>query len=87
MGRGRMDLAIEYKQQIFIIEIKLIRSYNSKEEIAEEGLRQISRYRDSVDSMAPAYLVIFDRRNASKAKSWDERLTWETAGSVTVIGC
>lgn len=86
-GRGRMDLAIEYKQQIFIIEIKLIRSYNSKEEIAEEGLRQISRYRDSVDSTAPAYLVIFDRRNESKAKSWDERLTWETAGSVTVIGC
>ncbi|MDR2579101.1 MAG: PD-(D/E)XK nuclease domain-containing protein [Chitinispirillales bacterium] len=31
-GRGRMDLAVEYNNKTYIIEIKLIRSYNTRAE-------------------------------------------------------
>ncbi|GHV69813.1 hypothetical protein AGMMS49928_14040 [Spirochaetia bacterium] len=86
-GRGRMDLAIEYKEKIYIIEIKLIHSYDSPEEVRNEGLEQLTKYRDKIDSAAPAYLVIFDRRSETKQKSWDERLTWTIENDITVVGC
>jgi hypothetical protein len=86
-GRGRMDLAVEYNNKIYIIEIKLIYSYNSPAEVREEGLEQITRYRDKIDAAASAYLVIFDRRPETKGKSWDERLSWEVVNGITVIGC
>jgi hypothetical protein len=86
-GRGRVDLAVEYNRQWFIIEIKLIHSYNTAEEVREEGLRQIGKYRDTIDASAPAYLVIFDRRPSAKKMPWEERLSWTTFGSVTVLGC
>ena len=72
---------------IYIIEIKLIHSYNSPAEIRKEGLEQITRYRDKVDAQAPAYLVIFDRRLQVKEKPWEQRLGWETAGNITVVLC
>jgi hypothetical protein len=71
----------------YIIEIKLIRSYNTPEEIKTEGLRQITAYRDKIDSSAPAYLVLFDRRPETKQKPWEERITWTTEGAVQVLGC
>ena len=86
-GRGRMDLAVEYKDKFFIIEIKLIHSHDSKDEVTEEGLAQITKYRNSIDSSAPSYLVIFDRRPESKAKSWDEKLYWFIENEITVVGC
>jgi hypothetical protein len=86
-GRGRMDLAVEYKNKIYIIEIKLIYSYTSPAEVREEGLEQIARYRDKIDTAASAYLVIFDRRPETKGKSWDERLSWEVENGITVLGC
>ena len=86
-GRGRMDLAVEYNNKIYIIEIKLIYSYNSPAEVREEGLEQITRYRDKIDAAAFAYLVIFDRRNETKEKSWDERLSWEVENGITVVRC
>jgi hypothetical protein len=86
-GRGRMDLAVEYDKRWYIIEIKLVRSYNTPEEIRTEGLRQISCYRDKIDPSAPAYLVIFDRRPKAKEKPWEERITWTTEGTVQVLGC
>jgi ASC-1-like (ASCH) protein len=85
-GRGRMDLAIEYNKQVFIIEIKLVHSYDTAEEVREEGLAQIAGYRDKIDRNAPAYLMIFDRRPESKTKSWDERLSWTDGAGITVIG-
>jgi hypothetical protein len=72
---------------MYIIEIKLIYPYNSQAEIREEGLEQITRYRDKTDTTAPAYLVIFDRRPETKEKSWDQRLSWEIQNGITVIGC
>jgi hypothetical protein len=86
-GRGRMDLAVEYNDKMYIIEIKLVYSYNSPEEVREEGLEQIARYRDKTDAAAPAYLVIFDRRPETKEKAWEARLTCEVKEGITVIGC
>lgn len=84
-GRGRTDLAVEFKGIWYVIEIKIIYSYNSPKEVREEGLEQIRWYRDKIDTKAPAYLVIFDRRPAAKEKSWDERIQWEQVDDVTVI--
>jgi hypothetical protein len=86
-GRGRMDLAVEYNNKIYIIEIKLIHSYNSPSEILEEGLEQITKYRDKIDATAPAYLVIFDRRAEAKEKPWEERLSWKTESDIVIVGC
>ena len=94
-GRGRMDLGIEYNGHWYIIEIKLIHYYDSPQDVREEGLEQIRNYRDTLDSGARSYLVIFDRRHITKEKrrggykcpSWDERIFWEQDGDVTVLGC
>ena len=86
-GRGRMDLSIEYEKYRYIIEIKLLRSYHSPETFRKKGLEQVLKYRDKFGSQMPAYLIIFDRRPESKSKSWDERITWEQDGDVTVLGC
>jgi hypothetical protein len=43
-GRGRMDLAIEYNKEWFIIEVKIIHSYETPNEVKEEGLEQIRSY-------------------------------------------
>jgi hypothetical protein len=86
-GRGRMDLGVEYNKRWYIIEIKLIRSYDTPEEVKKDGLRQTAMYRDKIDSASPAYLLIFDRRPETKQKSWDEKLTWTQEGAITVVGC
>jgi hypothetical protein len=85
-GRGRLDLAVEYHGQWYIIEIKLVHSYDSPETVHEEGLEQIRGYRDKIDSKAAAYLVIFDRRTEARQKPWSERLKWETDKDITIIG-
>jgi hypothetical protein len=84
-GRGRMDLAVEYKGAWNIIEIKLLRKNKSFASVKEEGIGQILQYRERIDPAAPCYLVIFDRR--PKKPEWDERLTWEQGKDVTVVGC
>ncbi|GMO37477.1 MAG: hypothetical protein Ta2B_17180 [Termitinemataceae bacterium] len=86
-GRGRMDLAVEYKHKKYIIEIKLIYDYSSPEIVRKEGIEQTVKYRDTVDGAAPAYLVIFDRRGESKKAPWNERLSWNTENGITVVGC
>ena len=86
-GRGRIDLAVNYKGDTFIIEIKLIRNYDTPQIVREDGLEQINEYRDRFDPKTPAYLIIFDRRPKAKEKSWDERISWEQDGDVTILGC
>jgi hypothetical protein len=86
-GRGRMDLFIEYKNQGYLIEIKLIHAKQSLETIRAKGIEQIANYRDAKESSAPSYLVIFDRRPEAKDKAWDERISWQKEGSITVLGC
>jgi hypothetical protein len=88
-GRGRMDLAVEYAGQCFIIEVKIIHYYDSPAAIREEGLVQVQKYRDKIDASAPAYLVIFDRRPKAKELSWDEKISWtvDETSNVTILGC
>jgi hypothetical protein len=86
-GRGRMDLLVEYHGCSYIIEIKLIHSYDSPAEVRKEGLEQITRYRDKIDSGVPAYLVIFDRRDDTKKTPWDERISWSSENNVIIVGC
>ncbi|GHT28238.1 hypothetical protein FACS18942_08490 [Planctomycetales bacterium] len=94
-GRKRMDLAIEYKDKWNIIEIKLLRDRQTFEKVKAEGLKQIVGYRDSFSSSLrmkdgdkiPCYLVIFDRRSEDKKLPWEQRITWNVEGEVTVVGC
>jgi hypothetical protein len=88
-GRGRLDLAVEFAGKCYIIEVKVVHSYDTPAVVCEEGLEQICGYRDKIDASAPAWLVIFDRRPKAKELSWDERITWEvdTATNVTILGC
>ncbi len=89
-GRGRMDLAVLYGGSWSIIEIKLVHPGDGLTMTVDEGLRQVLRYRDTIDRQAGAWLVVFDRTPSGRAKTWDERLTWELrdtdSGSVTVVG-
>jgi hypothetical protein len=82
-----VDLCIEYRKQIYVVEIKLIRDYNAAEEIAREGLEQIRAYRDRPGKSQPAYLVLFDRREEAKKTPWEEWLGWEKRDGVTVVRC
>ncbi|MDR0669574.1 MAG: PD-(D/E)XK nuclease domain-containing protein [Treponema sp.] len=84
-GRGRMDLAIEYQERWYILEVKLVHNYETPESVEEEGLEQIVRYRDRIDAAASAYLLVFDRRSQAKEKPWEERLGWTQEGAVTVL--
>jgi hypothetical protein len=88
-GRGRMDVAVEYAGKCYIIEVKIIYSYNTPNAVRKEGLVQVQEYRDKIDASAPAYLVIFDRRPEAKELLWDERITWEVdeSSNVIVLGC
>jgi hypothetical protein len=72
---------------MYVIEIKLIRDYTTPEEVTEEGLEQIRRYRDRLGGNPPAYLVIFDRREDARKASWENRLGWEVQDRVTVVRC
>jgi hypothetical protein len=80
-GRGRMDLAIEYKGAWNIIEIKLLRKKQSFETVREAGIKQILQYRERIDPTAPCYLVIFDRRVATPSTGDLEKSGWTTRRS------
>jgi hypothetical protein len=88
-GRGRMDLAVEFGGECYIIEVKVVYYYDSPDTVREEGLEQINEYRDTINASAPAWLVIFDRRPKVKELPWEERITWEAdeTNRVTVVGC
>ena len=86
-GRGRMDLAVGFRGKLYIIEIKLLYDYSVPGTVREQGLKQIAKYRDTLDAGAPAYLVIFDRRSGGKKAVLDERLTWAEENGITVVGC
>jgi hypothetical protein len=84
-GRGRVDLAIEYKGAWNIIEIKLLRKNRTFENVRDEGLKQIAQYRERIDPAASCYLVIFDRR--PDKPDWSGRLSWEECQGISVLGC
>ena len=94
-GRRRMDLAIEFHGRWNIIEIKLLHDRQTFEKVKAEGLKQIINYRDTFSSSlrikdgktVPCYLLIFDRQSEDKQQPWEQRITWNVEGEVTVVGC
>jgi ASC-1-like (ASCH) protein len=82
-----MDLFIEYANKKYIVEVKLVHDYDTINSVQEEGTEQILSYRDKFDKSMPCYLVIFDRRSEDKKLPWEERITWNVEGEVTLVGC
>lgn len=59
VGRGRLDLRLEYGEVVLPMEIKVWRDGESDPE--EEGLEQLDRYLQGL-SATTGWLVIFDQR-------------------------
>lgn len=83
LGRGALDLLVEWKSQRHAIEVKIRRDTTTE----ERALDQVVRYLDHL-GLGEGWLVMFDPR---KGVSWDERLslrTVEHAGKrVHIVGC
>ncbi|KJJ85112.1 protein containing DUF1703 [Candidatus Omnitrophus magneticus] len=71
VGRGRTDLTIEFAGDTFVLELKLKRDSDSK----EDGLDQISRYLDTL-GMTKGYLILFEIKPSSIIP-WETRVKWE----------
>lgn len=78
LGRGRVDLLIEFRLKKIVVEIKLLRSSKT----LEQGLTQTAKYMRQSHA-SEGHLVIFDR---SPEKTWDEKISHQTrkAGNQTV---
>ncbi|MEM9463229.1 MAG: AAA family ATPase [Myxococcota bacterium] len=83
LGRGALDLMVEWKGQHHAIEVKLRRDTETE----NEALDQLVRYLDH-GGLDEGWLVMFDLRQGPR---WDERLTTrqvEHRGKrVVVVGC
>jgi hypothetical protein len=83
VGRGRVDLCVEYAGKPYPMELKL-----AGRESREKSLEQTAGYMD-VFGTKEGWLVVFDR---DAKKSWDEKLFWEDAvlpdgKTVHIVGC
>ncbi|KJJ85718.1 ATPase domain protein, prokaryote domain protein, partial [Candidatus Omnitrophus magneticus] len=83
VGRGRTDLTIEFAGETFVLELKLKRYDDTK----EEGLDQISRYLDTL-GMTKGYLILFELKS-STVIPWETRIKWEEVShqnkNITVV--
>jgi hypothetical protein len=71
IGNGRTDLAIFWKDQVYVIEVKL----NHDVRTVPMGLRQLSRYMDQLGQQR-GHLVIFEKKHSSELP-WEERIRQE----------
>lgn len=73
-GRGALDLLVEYQGEKHVFEIKRVpAAHVSRERVRVDGLKQITRYLDTV-GVSEGWLLIFDQR---AGMSWEARLTVE----------
>ena len=83
LGRGALDLVVEWQGRRHVIEVKLRRDAQTE----ERALEQVTRYLDAI-GQAEGWLVMFDLR---AKRSWKERLTLRTVKKdgkrVHVVGC
>jgi hypothetical protein len=83
LGRGALDLVIEWGALRYAIEVKLRRDTTTE----ARALDQVTRYLDHI-GLDEGWLVMFDLRST---QSWDERLTTRELDHrgkrVHVIGC
>ena len=84
-GTGRLDLAVLFNKQWYLIEIKTIRDHDVVETVRRKGLEQVRRYRERFTNVKATILTIFDRREKSKDLSWDEKIRQETDGDVAIF--
>lgn len=67
LGKGRVDLLVEHKNQSIVLELKLFRSNQKTQQI---GLQQTAEYMMTKNA-TEGHLIIFDR---SQRKSWDKKI-------------
>jgi hypothetical protein len=83
LGKGALDLLIEWRGARHAIEVKLRRDTETE----AEALEQVGRYLDSL-GLTEGWLVLFDLRSSLP---WDQRLTTRTLElgekKVHVVGC
>jgi hypothetical protein len=72
VGRGRTDLVVSFQGEEFVLELKLKRYADTR----EEGLAQLSRYLDALGG-AHGYLILFELKPSTEV-SWEQRIAWET---------
>ncbi len=79
LGKGRVDLLVEFKNQAIVLELKL---YRSHQKTIEEGLKQTAEYMMTKNA-TEGHLVIFDK---TKDKSWDQKIYQkiEKVGALTI---
>ncbi len=65
-GKGRCDLWIEYGGEQFVIELKLYRDSETRDQGLEQTARYLSRF-----GLSQGYLIIFETR---PGKTWEERI-------------
>ncbi len=70
VGRGRTDLVIEFKGDVFVLELKIKRSNTNM----ERTYKQLFHYLDQLNQ-EHGYLILFELRN-SEILSWEERIKW-----------
>jgi hypothetical protein len=82
-GNGRTDLAAFWKDQVFVIEMKIKRDGSTR----EEGLDQLWAYLDRLGQQQ-GYLVLFETKTSEEIP-WEERIKWEEVAhkgkSITVL--
>ena len=83
LGRGAMDLVVQWKEARHAIELKIRRDTETE----EEALAQVDEYLDRL-GLVEGWLVLFDLR---KTTPWSERLTRRVAEvgrrKIHVVGC
>jgi hypothetical protein len=83
LGRGALDLLVEWRGARHVIEVKLRRDTQTE----ERALAQVRRYLDAV-GVDEGWLVLFDLRST---EPWEQRLTRRTVEAngkrVHVVGC
>jgi Endonuclease NucS len=83
LGRGALDLLVEWRGARHAIEVKLRRDTETEAEAVE----QVTRYLDAA-GLDEGWLVMFDLRSTSP---WEQRLTTRTVESngkrVFIVGC
>ncbi len=70
-GNGRTDLAAFWKDQVFVIEMKIKRDSSTR----EEGLDQLWAYMDRLGEQN-GYLVLFETKTSEEIP-WEKRIKWE----------
>ena len=72
VGNGRTDLAVFWKEQVIVLELKI----NRDNYTLPDGLQQISRYMDKL-GQTRGHLILFELL-PSTVLPWDERIRQET---------